>query len=172
MRVRKLSDQISMKIGDTARFWLKVNKTPADSDCWLWTASINRHGYGRFTIFRGQRRITIPAHRYAMELTIGAPVASEMLVLHKPKICRARACVNPSHLYIGTPTQNNLDKIVAGTDHNARKAHCPRGHPYDIIRKGRKGKGTRWCKQCLDANRRASYHRNKLKCTLSNDRQK
>jgi hypothetical protein len=35
-----------------------------------------------------------------------------------------------SNLAYGTRSENNLDKRSHGTDHNASKTHCPKGHPY------------------------------------------
>lgn len=36
----------------------------------------------------------------------------------------------PENLYWGTPSQNALDRVANGRDHNANKTHCPQGHEY------------------------------------------
>ena len=70
------------------RFWSKVeHRGPG---CWLWTATINQYGYGRF---RHEGKFTT-AHRVAWVLTHG-PVDEGVEIDH---LCRNRACVNPSHL--------------------------------------------------------------------------
>jgi hypothetical protein len=35
-----------------ARFWRKVDRS---GDCWLWTAGVDRRGYGRFNVGDGRR---------------------------------------------------------------------------------------------------------------------
>ena len=72
------------------RFWPKVEKTDG---CWNWTASKDRHGYGRFGL--GSREAGVGfAHRYAWELENG-PITDGMDLDH---ICHNHACVRPSHL--------------------------------------------------------------------------
>lgn len=75
-------------------------------------------------------------------------------------ICRARNCVNPAHLQVCTNRENIL-RGVGPTAINARKTHCPNGHPlsWDNIRYRR---GTKSCKICHyknDAKRRARRRR-------------
>lgn len=78
-------------------------------DCWLWTGKLDRDGYGmisrRLAGHRYQR-----AHRYAYFLATGVH-PGEMCVLHR---CDVRACCNPSHLWLGTPSDNNADMISKG----------------------------------------------------------
>ena len=85
------------------RFMEKVNKT---STCWLWKASLNRLGYGQFSINNKMKK----AHRYSYELFVGE-IPEGMKVLHK---CDIRNCVNPKHLFIGTQNDNVLDMCKKG----------------------------------------------------------
>lgn len=77
------------------RFWEKVDQT---GDCWLWTASTNAKGYGRF--WSGASYVL--AHRFAYSLLIGP---SDQQLDHR-HTC-PKNCVNPDHLRPVTPKQNS-----------------------------------------------------------------
>jgi hypothetical protein len=77
------------------RFWAKVDKS---GDCWMWTASKVKDGYGGFKI-GGKFK---SAHRVAYELMIG-PIPEGYQVDHR---CHQPACVRPEHLRAVTPKQN------------------------------------------------------------------
>ena len=65
--------------------------------CIPWTGRIGDDGYGVY----GDRH----AHRVVWEHFNG-PIPIGMEVLHK---CDVRQCVNPAHLYLGTPQDNGRD---------------------------------------------------------------
>lgn len=117
--------------------------------CWLWSASVDRCGYGRIGV--GSRkdgsRTNGLAHVVAFELFSG-PVPEGKQLDH---LCRVRCCVNPAHLEPVT-WQENLRRGISQKELGARVTHCPQGHEYtpENTRLCRKGGGryTRGCRIC------------------------
>lgn len=104
----------------TARFWSKVDRRGSD-DCWLWTASVCREGYGRFNATDIDLPSTL-AHRIAYEWTVG-PIPEG---LHLDHLCRVRNCVNPAHLEPVTAAENTR----RAANFNRSKMMCDSGHPF------------------------------------------
>lgn len=76
------------------------------SGCWLWEGTVHRDGYGQIKIDGTLHR----AHRLSYELHKGR-VPPTLGVLHK---CDTRCCVNPDHLYVGSPADNVDDMVRRG----------------------------------------------------------
>lgn len=89
------------------RFWEKV-VIKSDAECWLWTGASNAGCYGRVRLPR-QKRSDF-AHRVAYQLKNG-PIPEDRIICHR---CGNSLCVNPAHLYAGTASENNMDRIRHG----------------------------------------------------------
>lgn len=108
------------------------------SGCWLWTAYVDRKGYGVFGI---NQRTLVKAHRYSYELHVG-PIPEGLQLDH---LCRVRHCVNPAHLEPVT----NQENVIRGNAARPKLTHCKHGHeftPENTYLHPKRGK--RHCKAC------------------------
>jgi hypothetical protein len=82
-----------------------------NSGCWLWTRATEVSGYGSITVGRGPTKNgNEKAHRFSWRLHKGE-IPAGMQVLHR---CDVRSCVNPDHLFLGTPKDNYDDMVAKG----------------------------------------------------------
>lgn len=92
-------------------FWSKVEMIPFHS-CWEWTGCKDKDGYGIIGRRISGKKATYKAHRFSYEYHVGS-IPINKIIMHT---CDNPSCVNPRHLKIGTPLDNNLDKIRKNRD--------------------------------------------------------
>jgi hypothetical protein len=90
------------------RFWSYVDRKGPD-DCWPWTRSKDKTGYGHFGNGIGGK--VILAHRQAFLFAGGVVTKEKPYVLHS---CDFRPCCNPAHLRAGTHKENMQDRNARG----------------------------------------------------------
>lgn len=90
------------------RFDAKYIPEP-NSGCWLWISGCHRGGYGTMTISKK----AVEATHVSLFLKTGQwpPKGRQHYVCHT---CDIPSCVNPDHLWIGTPRMNAYDAYNKG----------------------------------------------------------
>lgn len=85
-----------------------------ENGCWQWQAGLTKDKYGAFKV----NGATIGAHRLSYILYIGE-IPDSMYICHK---CDNPSCVNPFHLFLGTPNDNIQDMITKGRNYGGNGA--------------------------------------------------
>lgn len=93
--------------------------TRREGECLIWTGALVK-GYGMFS---DAGRVAVKAHRWSWTRANG-PIPDGLMILHT---CDVPACVEPSHLYAGTASDNYRDMRERGRW--VRSPGRPEGNP-------------------------------------------
>lgn len=131
-------------------FWAKVVKSDG---CWLWTASLQKTGYGN--AWNGRSVET--AHRLSYRIHKG-DIPPGLDVMHS---CDVRHCVNPEHLALGDRAANMRDAQAKGRLVQEPVTVCKHGHSFTpentlVLDRG-DGRTRRQCRTCNRERMRARY---------------
>jgi hypothetical protein len=90
------------------------SKVIQQSGCWAFNSAKDRDGYHKqsYMLVGENIRRQTGAHRF-MLMSLGHTIPPGYVVCHH---CDNPSCVNPEHLFIGTVTDNNLDKKSKGRE--------------------------------------------------------
>jgi hypothetical protein len=136
------------------RFWQNVDKRGPD-ECWEWTVSRCRAGYGQFQIDGKKQKAT----RVSMMLANGRYPKEQAC-----HTCDNPPCVNPKHLFDGTQKENLRDASEQGRLRRQNDTLCSNGHTLTPESTYWRPDGGRDCRACM-SRRGAEYRSRKRALT-------
>ena len=111
------------------REWLKTKLLSAvsitENGCWEWSRRRDLEGYGRLNV----RGVRSTAHAESYKVHHG-DIPTGLCVLHR---CDNPPCINPDHLFLGTPEDNNADKFNKGRQAKGERVNTAKLTTVDVL---------------------------------------
>lgn len=120
-----------------------IRRLKTNGSCMEWTGAKSLLGYGRIKV---NGRLELP-HRLMWELVNGA-IPDGLCVLHK---CDNPPCINPTHLFLGTKSDNMQDAAAKGRLPKERLDLRTKDGPNETL----------YCKKCNRVLPTTEFHRYK-----------
>jgi hypothetical protein len=119
-----------------------------ENGCWIWQGPKQRRGYGLMShkYFVRQHHV----HRILYQLSYGQRLGRWDYVCHA---CDVTSCVNPAHMWIGTPADNQKDMQAKRRGKYQKQSACKHGHEYNN-QNTRMTNGRRTCRICARIRQR------------------
>ena len=121
-------------VSDDGRVWGKRGQL---------SVFVDKSGYYRLGLYRGTNRINCRVHILVADAFMGARPAGKV-IRHIDGNHKNNSVAN---LAWGTQSENVRDSVEHGTQRNARKTHCIRGHEFNDANT-RHENGQRKCRAC------------------------
>jgi len=131
-----------------------LDRCNANGVCIEWEGYCKPDGYGRAKV-NGKM---VYVHRYVFQELTGIMLSAEDKLDH---LCRNPPCCDPNHLEVVTQIENTL-RGNSPTAVNARKTHCPSGHPFDEKNTYHRKSGGRTCRACDNLRAKERKMKNKI----------
>lgn len=108
--------------------------------------ALNSGGYPTVVLQHADDRTTVGVHKLVCAAFCGGATSEKWQAAHRDGVKTHNV---PANLYWATPSENALDKVRHGGNHNANKTECIRGHEFTpdntyLI----KNDGGRMCRTC------------------------
>lgn len=133
-----------------------LSRTEAQGQCLVWTGPFVQNYKVRYGTLMLDEKHWL-AHRLMYFLTYG-PIPEGKVVMHT---CDNGLCIDPSHLKLGTQTENMRDAADKQRFPGQRRTHCPKGHEYSAANTlywtRKNGRKERRCRTCHLKRSRARW---------------